>query len=46
MADKIPTMKWFLRKIYATEHKSLGRDVFGIHFKNPIGMAGGYDRNG
>lgn len=46
MADKIPTMKWFLRKIYATEHKSLGRDVFGIHFKNPIGMAAGYDRNG
>lgn len=46
IADKIPTCKWFLRKIYATEDKSLEREVFGIHFRNPIGLAAGYDRNG
>ena len=46
IADKIPTAKWFLRKIYAVEDKRLEREVFGIHFRNPIGIAAGYDRNG
>ena len=46
MADKIPTIKWFLRKLYFVEHKSLEREVFGIHFRNPIGLAAGFDRNG
>ena len=46
MADKIPTCKWFLHKIYAVEHKELEREVFGLHFPNPIGMAAGFDRNG
>lgn len=46
IADKIPTCKWFLRKIYAVEKPELGREVFGMHFRNPIGMAAGYDRNG
>ena len=46
IVDKIPTSKWFLRKLYAVEDKSLEREVFGIHFRNPIGMAAGYDRNG
>ena len=46
IADKIPTCKWFLRKIYAVEDKALEREVFGIRFRNPIGIAAGYDRNG
>ena len=46
IADKIPTCKWFLRKIYAVEDKALEREVFGIRFPNPIGMAAGFDRNG
>ena len=44
--DKIPTAKWFLRKIYATEDPALEREVFGLHFRNPIGIAAGFDRNG
>ena len=44
--DKVPTAKWFLRKIYATEDKALEREVFGIRFRNPIGLAAGFDRNG
>ena len=43
---KIPGAKWFMRKLYAVESASLERDVFGIHFRNPIGMAAGFDRNG
>ena len=46
IVDKIPTAKWFLRKIYATENPALEREVFGLHFRNPIGLAAGFDRNG
>ena len=46
IADRIPTCKWFLRKIYAVENEKLEREVFGIRFRNPIGIAAGYDRNG
>ena len=46
MADKIPACKWLLRKIYAVEDKNLEREVFGLRFRNPIGIAAGYDRNG
>ena len=46
IADRIPICKWFLRKIYAVEDKSLEREVFGLHFRNPIGVAAGFDRNG
>ncbi len=44
--DKIPTAKWFLRKIYAVEDTALEREVFGLRFRNPIGLAAGFDRNG
>lgn len=46
LADKTPCCKWLLRKCYAVEHPSLEREVFGLHFKNPVGMAAGFDRNG
>ena len=46
IADKIPLAKWFMRKIYAVEDKALEREVFGLRFRNPIGIAAGYDRNG
>lgn len=41
----IPAGRWLLHKIYAVEHPSLEREVFGMRFKNPIGLAAGYDRN-
>ena len=44
--DKIPTAKWLLRKIYAVEDPRLEREVFGLRFRNPIGLAAGFDRNG
>ncbi len=46
IADKIPLAKWFMHKIYAVEDKKLEREVFGLRFRNPIGIAAGYDRNG
>ena len=46
IVDMIPTAKWFMRKIYATEDSRLEREVFGLRFRNPIGLAAGFDRNG
>lgn len=43
---KIPGVKWLLHKLYAVEDPSLEREVFGIKFRNPVGMAAGFDRNG
>lgn len=43
---KVPGAKWLMRKLYTVESPELEREVFGIHFRNPIGMAAGFDRNG
>ena len=42
----IPGGRWLLRKCYAVEHPALEREVFGIKFANPVGLAAGFDRNG
>ena len=43
---KIPAGNWLLRKRYEVKAPELEREVFGLHFRNPIGMAAGFDRNG
>lgn len=43
---KIPGGRTLLRAMYRTEHPSLEREVFGLRFPNPIGLAAGFDRNG
>ena len=42
----IPFAKWILRLIYTRRTPSLEREVFGIRFRNPVGLAGGLDKNG
>lgn len=42
---KIPFVKWILRKLYVSEDKRLERHLFGLTFKNPIGLAAGLDKN-
>jgi len=37
--------KRLLRSIYAYEHPVLEREVFGLKFKNPVGLAAGFDKN-
>jgi len=34
-----------LRAAYNYEHPSLEREVFGLKFRNPIGLAAGFDKN-
>lgn len=40
----IPGMKSLLKKMYVPENKST--TVFNITFKNPVGLAAGFDKNG
>ena len=42
----IPFARIILKKTYQVESKSLSKEVFGINFKNPVGLAGGLDKNG
>lgn len=42
--NKIPGVPTLLRSIYQVEHPSLEREVFGIKFKNPVGLAAGLDK--
>ncbi|WP_431136041.1 quinone-dependent dihydroorotate dehydrogenase [Psychroserpens mesophilus] len=42
---KIPGMKSLFKKVYLVEDKSLERHIFGLHFKNPVGLAAGFDKD-
>ena len=46
MMQKIPMGRYFLHTLYGIKNSHLGRDVFGIRFRSPIGLAAGIDRNG
>lgn len=41
----IPGIKQLVKKSFSYTHPSLERDVFGIHFSNPVGLAAGFDKN-
>ena len=42
----VPFAGAFMRALYKKETPSLEKEVFGIHFPNPVGLAGGLDKNG
>jgi dihydroorotate dehydrogenase len=42
---KIPFAKSILQLIYSNKNKRLERKLFGITFKNPVGLAAGLDKN-
>ena len=42
---KVPLMAFVFRWIYTIEDKRLERTLFGITFKNPVGLAAGFDKN-
>jgi dihydroorotate dehydrogenase len=43
---EIPGVAWVLRQIYALKHPALEREVMGLKFHNPVGLAAGFDKNG
>jgi len=44
--DYFPLGKTILRSSFGVNIKGLEREVFGIKFKNPVGLAAGFDKNG
>jgi len=42
---KIPGIPFVFRQLFNYEHPSLEREVFGLKFKNPVGLAAGFDKN-
>ena len=43
---KLPLGSFLMRNRYAPEAPRLEREVFGMRFSSPIGLAAGYDHNG
>lgn len=44
-ASRMPGVLPLLRGLYDFQHASLEREVFGLKFPNPVGMAAGFDKN-
>ena len=42
---KVPFFKYLVKKKYTINHPKLVRDVFGLDFQNPVGLAAGFDKN-
>ena len=45
ISGRIPGGKAFLRFLFHFEHPQLERVIFGLRFKNPVGLAAGLDKN-
>jgi dihydroorotate dehydrogenase len=45
LGSKIPGMSFLIRKLFCLNHPSLEREVFGLRFKNPVGLAAGFDKD-
>ena len=41
----IPGMKWLWNKLYRVKDDRLKRELFGLTFDNPLGLAAGFDKN-
>ena len=42
---KLPLLPWLGRKFYCVSDERLEREVFGVKFKNPVGLAAGFDKD-
>ena len=43
---RIPLVKTFMKSLFSYENEKLNTSLFGINFKNKIGLAAGFDKNG
>jgi dihydroorotate dehydrogenase len=44
-AHRLPGTAALMRSLYDFQHPSLEREVFGLRFRNPVGLAAGLDKN-
>ncbi len=45
LAHKIPGVKALIRNSFSLNNKGLKREVFGLSFANPVGLAAGFDKD-
>lgn len=45
LAKHIPGLKWYMKKKFTIKDTKFEKEVFGIKFPNPIGLAAGLDKN-
>lgn len=45
LLNLLPFSKQILRYFFLTNSKVLERELFGLNFKNPVGLAAGFDKN-
>jgi dihydroorotate dehydrogenase len=43
--NKIPGISWLFKSMYEVKNPKLEREVFGLKFKNPVGLAAGFDKD-
>jgi dihydroorotate dehydrogenase len=46
LAYRVPFVRYAMKKSYVSSDPTLRRTVWGIDFPNPVGLAGGFDKNG
>ncbi|OWP84891.1 dihydroorotate dehydrogenase (quinone) [Flavobacterium davisii] len=45
LLNKIPGVSFIIKNKFKIEDKRLEREVFGLKFKNPVGLAAGFDKD-
>ena len=43
--NKLPFVSGIIRSLYQVKDKRLERELFGLKFKNPVGLAAGFDKD-
>ena len=43
--SSIPGISYLIESIYTYRHPQLEKEVFGLRFKNPVGLAAGFDKD-
>lgn len=44
-SGKLPGIKSLLESIFQYKHTKLGRNLLGLYFENPVGLAAGFDKD-
>jgi len=42
---KVDFLKKIITRNFSYQHEKLEKEVFGLHFKNPVGLGAGFDKN-
>lgn len=46
LVTSLPVIRSWISKFFRVSHASLERNLWGLHFSNPVGLAAGFDKDG